>query len=74
MLLSQHLMWEHTPLGGVRAGEQSALAGRRGPQKLLIVKAVPGSTCKSWGARDYFSVLAEQRPLLEPCMCRGAII
>jgi hypothetical protein len=43
---SLHLMWKHTrtPLGGVRAWEQSALAGRRGPQELLIGKPVPGST------------------------------
>jgi hypothetical protein len=37
-------MLEHMPQGGVRPGEQSALAGRRGLPELLIGKPVPGST------------------------------
>jgi hypothetical protein len=43
-MLSRHLMWERTPLINVHPGEQSALAGRRGQQELLIGKRVPGST------------------------------
>jgi hypothetical protein len=52
----------------------TALAGRRGPQELLIGTYVPGGTFKSLGARTYFGALAEQRPLLEPFLCRGAIV
>jgi hypothetical protein len=63
-------MWEHTPLKAIHAGEQSALAGRRRPQELLIGSYVPGST--SWGERANFGALAERRPLLEPCtVCDG---
>jgi hypothetical protein len=43
-MLIRHLMWERTPPGGVRAREQSALAGRRGPRELLIGKPAPGRT------------------------------
>jgi hypothetical protein len=43
-MLSQHLLWERIPSGAVRAGEQSALAGRRGPLELLIGLYVLGST------------------------------
>jgi hypothetical protein len=43
-MLSGHLKWARTPPGGVHPGEQSALAGRRGPQELLIGKCMPGST------------------------------
>jgi hypothetical protein len=46
-MLSLQLMWERTPVQEVdnaHAREQSALAGRKGPQELLIGKPVLGST------------------------------
>jgi hypothetical protein len=43
-MLSWHLTWACMTPRGVLSGEQSALAGRRGPQKLLIGKPVPGRT------------------------------
>jgi hypothetical protein len=46
-IISRHLIWDSTPPESVRAGEQSDLAGRRGPQELLIGMYVPGSTSKS---------------------------
>jgi hypothetical protein len=43
-MLSWQLMWEGIPLEGISVREQCALAGRRGPQELLIGKPVLGST------------------------------
>jgi hypothetical protein len=43
-MLSRHLMWERTPVEGVRASEQSALAGRREQQQLLICLSVRGAS------------------------------
>jgi hypothetical protein len=39
-----HLMWKRRSPGGVHDGEQSALAGRKGQQELLIGKPMPGGT------------------------------
>jgi hypothetical protein len=49
-------MWERTPPGGLRHGEQSAPAGRRGPQELLICKPEPRSTALA-GRRELQELL-----------------
>jgi hypothetical protein len=46
-MLGMHIKWEQTPPGAVRAGEQCALAGRRGPQELLNWHVRAGEHCSS---------------------------
>jgi hypothetical protein len=57
-MLSQSLIWESTPPGRVCAREQSALTGCRGPQELLIGKAMPGSTALA-GCREPQELLSQ---------------